>query len=145
MEVYLIRLICLLRNTAPLPDSGQWLVLFSNEKLPKLIIAFLRAPIIGLHHFLMLFFLLAFSVLYGCIKAPGIGLGARYMFTMGFGRLIRVLTFTPTILPSPRPWCAHARFKTPNHPHPWVQKYFMPYAMDPNMVRQVINQDEAFG
>ncbi|XP_024386487.1 protein PHLOEM UNLOADING MODULATOR [Physcomitrium patens] len=131
-------------STAPLPDSGQWLVLAGNEKLPAAIVAFLRAPVIGLHHFLMLFLLLAFSVLYGCVKAPGMGLGARYMFTMGVGRLIRVLTFVATILPSARPWCAHARFKTANYPHPWAQKYYMPYAKDPNMVRQVIDRDEAF-
>lgn len=74
----------------------------------------------------------------------GMGLGARYLFTMGVGRLIRVLTFTATILPSARPWCAHARFKTPNHPHPWAQKYYIPYSRDPNMLRQVIDQDEAF-
>lgn len=133
------------RSTSPLPDSGQWLTLYLNEKLPKLVIIFLEAPIIGLHHFLMLFFLLAFSVLYGCINGPGMRLGARYMFTMGIGRLIRILTFTSTILPSARPWCAHTRFKTVNHPHPWAQKYYMPYANDPYLVREVINQDRAFG
>lgn len=131
-------------STAPLPDSGQWLVLAGNEKLPAVVVAFLRAPVIGLHHFLMLFLLLAFSVLYGCVKAPGMGLGARYMFTMGCGRLIRVLTFVATILPSARPWCAHARFKTASHPHPWAQKYYVPYAKDPNMVREVIDRDHAF-
>lgn len=131
-------------NTSPLPDSGQWLILFGNEKLPSPIVAFLRAPVIGLHHFLMLLLLLAFSVLYGCVKAPGMGLGARYMFTMGVGRLIRVLTFVATILPSARPWCAQARFNTAKHPHPWAQKYYVPYAKDPDMVRQVIRQDEAF-
>jgi hypothetical protein len=133
------------RSTAPLPDSGQWLVLAGNEKLPAAVVAFLRAPVIGLHHFLMLFLLLAFSVLYGCVKAPGMGLGARYMFTMGCGRLIRVLTFVATILPSARPWCAHARFKTASHPHPWAQKYYVPYAKDPNMVREIIDRDHAFG
>ncbi|XP_073395253.1 protein PHLOEM UNLOADING MODULATOR isoform X2 [Physcomitrium patens] len=132
------------RNTAPLPDSGQWTVLFSNEKLPKVIVALLREPIIGLHHYLMLFLLLAFSVLYGCVKAPGMALGARYMFTMACGRLIRVSTFTATILPSARPWCAQARFTIANHPHPWAQKYYVPYSKDPRMVQQIISRDEAF-
>ncbi|KAG0613952.1 hypothetical protein M758_6G140300 [Ceratodon purpureus] len=131
-------------NTPPLPDSGQWLFLFLNEKFPKSIVSFLQAPFVGLHHFLMLFLLLAFSVLYGCVKAPGMELGARYMFTMGVGRLIRILTFTTTILPSPRPWCAHIRFKTVHHPHPWAQKYHMPYSKDPYMIREIIDQDKAF-
>ncbi|CAK9196290.1 unnamed protein product [Sphagnum troendelagicum] len=130
--------------TAPLPDSGQWLLLFLNEQLPSPIVAFLRAPVIGLHHFLMLFLLLGFSVLYGCVRAPGLGLGARYMFTMGVGRLIRVMTFVATILPSARPWCAHSRFKTPNHPHPWAQKYYMPYYHNYDNIREVINRDVAF-
>ena len=67
------------------------------------------------------------------------------MVTMGIGRLIRVLTFVSTILPSARPWCAHARFKTANYPHPWAQKYYMPYANNPENVREVINRDVAFG
>ncbi len=100
---------------------------------------------IGLHHFIMLFLLLGFSVLYGCVRAPGLGLGARYMFTMGVGRLIRVMTFLATILPSARPWCAHSRFKTPNHPHPWAQKYYMPYYHNYDNIREVINRDMAFG
>nr|GEU50928.1 pentatricopeptide repeat-containing protein At1g51965, mitochondrial [Tanacetum cinerariifolium] len=33
----------------------------------------LRAPIVGLHHYLMLFVMLAFSVLFGSIKAPDLG------------------------------------------------------------------------
>lgn len=133
------------RETAPLPDSGQWLVLLLNEQLPSPIVAFLRAPVSGLHHFLMLFLLLAFSVLYGCAEAPGLGIGARYMFTMGVGRLIRVMTFATTILPSARPWCAYSRFKTPNHPHPWAQKYYMPYAQNHEKIREVIDRDMAFG
>ena len=133
------------RSTSPLPDSGQWLTLFLNEKLPKPVVGFLQAPVVGLHHFLMLFLLLCFSALYGCVKAPGMKLGARYMFTMGVGRLIRILTFSATILPSPRPWCAHSRFKTANHPHPWAQKYYMPYAKDPFMVKEVISKGKAFG
>ena len=133
------------RKTAPLPDSGQWLFLALNENIPAPIVAFLRAPVIGLHHFLMLFLLMAFSVLYGCVRAPGLGIGARYMFTMGVGRLIRVLTFVATILPSARPWCAHARFKTASYPHPWAQKYYIPYADNPEMTREVIKRDMAFG
>ncbi|CAM6063320.1 unnamed protein product [Sphagnum tenellum] len=131
-------------ETAPLPDSGQWLVLLLNGQLPSPIVAFLRAPVIGLHHFLMLFLLLAFSVLYGCAEAPGLGIGARYMFTMGVGRLIRVMTFATTILPSARPWCAYSRFKTPNHPHPWAQKYYMPHAENHEKIREVIDRDMAF-
>eukprot|EP01018_Ginkgo_biloba_P018523 Gb_00668 [translate_table: standard] len=129
------------RTAPPLPDTGQWLFLALNEKLPMVVVQVLRAPLIGLHHYLMLFLMLAFSVLFDCVKAPGLGLGARYMFTMAVGRLLRVMTFVSTILPSARPWCASARFKVPNHPHPWAQKYYIPYASDPNMIRQLLRHD----
>ncbi|KAJ7514056.1 hypothetical protein O6H91_23G024500 [Diphasiastrum complanatum] len=127
--------------THPLPDTGQWLLLALNEKLPSTVVEVLRAPLIGLHHYLMLFIMLGFSVLFGCVKAPGLGLGARYMFTMGIGRLLRVLTFVSTILPSARPWCAQARFKVPNHPHPWAQKYYVPYASDSNAIHELLKRD----
>ncbi|MED6181568.1 hypothetical protein PIB30_020488 [Stylosanthes scabra] len=133
------------RNHPPLPDSGQWILLALNEKLPRAIVALLRAPIIGLHHYLMLFIMLAFSVLFGSVKAPGFGLGARYMFTMALGRLLRAISFASTIFPSPRPWCADGRFRVPAHPHPWLQKYYIPYQSDFNAIRQVIWQDEAYG
>nr|ATB19508.1 putative sphingomyelin synthetase family protein [Juniperus scopulorum] len=129
------------RTALPLPDTGQWLFLALNEKLPTVVVQVLRAPLIGLHHYLMLFLMLAFSVLFDCVKAPGLGLGARYMFTMAVGRLLRVLTFLSTILPSARPWCASTRFEIPNHPHPWLQKYYVPYASDPNMIRQLLRED----
>lgn len=132
------------RTAPPLPDTGQWLFLALNEKLPMMVVQVLRAPLIGLHHYLMLFLMLAFSVLFDCVKAPGLGLGARYMFTMAVGRLLRVLTFVSTILPSARPWCASARFDVPNHPHPWAQKYYVPYASDPNMIRQLLRQDLSY-
>ncbi|XWS23547.1 hypothetical protein CRYUN_Cryun28dG0024100 [Craigia yunnanensis] len=92
----------------PLPDTGQWLLLALNEKLPEAVVEIMRAHIIGLHHFLMLFIMLAFSVLFDSVKAPGLGLGARYMFTMAIGRLLRAITFASTILPSARPWYANA-------------------------------------
>ncbi|KAK6118782.1 hypothetical protein DH2020_047473 [Rehmannia glutinosa] len=98
-------------GTPPLPDVGQWLLLALNEKLPQIVVDVLRARIIGLHHYLMLFVMLAFSVLFNSVEAPGLGLGARYMFTMGIGRLLRAISFVSTILPSPRPWCASGRFK----------------------------------
>lgn len=129
------------RTAPPLPDTGQWLFLALNERLPLTIVQVLRAPLIGLHHYLMLFLMLAFSVLFDCVKAPGLGLGARYMFTMAVGRLLRVMTFVATILPSARPWCASARFDVPDHPHPWAQKYYMPYSSDPNMIRQLLRHD----
>nr|ABK24705.1 unknown [Picea sitchensis] len=129
------------RTAPPLPDTGQWLFLALNERLPLTIVQVLRAPLIGLHHYLMLFLMLAFSVLFDCVKAPGLGLGARYMFTMAVGRLLRVMTFVATILPSARPWCASARFDIPDHPHPWAQKYYMPYSSDPNMIRQLLRHD----
>lgn len=132
-------------DTPPLPDTGQWLLLALNEKLPHAIVEILRAPIIGLHHFLMLFMMLAFSVLFDSVKAPGLGLGARYMFTMAIGRLLRAITFVSTILPSARPWCATARFRVPAHPHPWAQKYYVPYASDANAIRQIIREDVAYG
>ncbi|KAL9245083.1 hypothetical protein vseg_018777 [Gypsophila vaccaria] len=132
------------RNTPPLPDTGQWLLLALNEKLPQTMVDILRAHIVGLHHFLMLFIMLGFSVLFDSVKAPGLGLGARYLFTMAIGRLLRAITFVSTILPSARPWCAAARFKVPGHPHRWAQKYYVPYASDANAIRQVINQDYAF-
>ncbi|KAJ8531282.1 hypothetical protein K7X08_026716 [Anisodus acutangulus] len=131
-------------DTSPLPDIGQWLLLSLNEKVPQTVVDILRARIIGLHHFLMLFIMLAFSVLFESVEAPGLGLGARYMFTMGIGRLLRAITFISTILPSPRPWCASARFLVPQHPHPWAQKYYVPYATDSNAIRNVINWDIAY-
>lgn len=119
------------------------MLLALNEKLPSPIVQILRARIIGLHHFLMLFMMLAFSVLFDSVKAPGFGLGARYMFTMGVGRLLRAITFASTILPSARPWCADFRFKVPGYPHRWAQKYYVPYASDHNAIRELINLDEA--
>lgn len=132
-------------DTPPLPDTGQWLLLALNEKLPHVIVEILRARIIGLHHFLMLFMMLAFSVLFDSVEAPGLGLGARYMFTMAIGRLLRAISFVSTILPSARPWCATARFRVPAYPHHWAQKYYVPYASDANSIRQLIQWDIAYG
>lgn len=132
-------------DTSPLPDTGQWFLLAQNEKLPHVLVEILRARIIGLHHFLMLFMILAFSVLFDSVKAPGLGLGARYMYTMAIGRLLRSITFVATIVPSARPWCATVRFGVPSYPHHWAQKYYVPYASDSNAIRQVIRQDIAFG
>ncbi|CAK9154148.1 unnamed protein product [Ilex paraguariensis] len=140
----LIGLIMFNSNTPPLPDTGQWLLLALNEKLPQTMVNILRARIIGLHHFLMLFIMLAFSVLFDSIEAPGLGLAARYMFTMAIGRLLRTIAFVSTILPSPRPWCASARFNVPTHPHRWVQKYYVPYASDSYAIRQLIQYDIAY-
>lgn len=132
-------------NAAPLPDTGQWLLLALNEKLPHVIVETLRAHIITLHHFLMLFIMLAFSVLFDSVKAPGLGLGARYMFTMAVGRLLRTITFVSTILPSARPWCANARYRVPAYPHRWAQKYYVPYSSDANAISRLIRQDIAYG
>lgn len=129
----------------PLPDTGQWLLLALNERLPQIVVDILRAHIIGLHHYLMLFIMLGFSVLFDSVKAPGLGLGARYLFTMAIGRLLRTITFVSTILPSPRPWCAVTRYQVPSYPHRWAQKYYVPYASDANAVREVIYQDFAYG
>lgn len=131
------------RETRPLPDTGQWLLLALNERLPQTIVEILRARIIGLHHFLMLFIMLAFSVLFDSVKAPGLGLGARYMFTMAIGRLLRAISFVSTILPSARPWCAAARYTIPSYPHRWAQKYYSPYASDPAAIRQLLHLDMA--
>ncbi|KAK4481350.1 hypothetical protein RD792_012235 [Penstemon davidsonii] len=131
--------------TPPLPDVGQWLLLALNEKLPETVLDILRAHIIGLHHYLMLFIMLGFSVLFNSVEAPGLGLGARYMFTMGIGRLLRTIAFVSTILPSPRPWCASTRFHVPSYPHRWAQKYYVPYATDSNAIRHIIIQDEVYG
>lgn len=133
------------RETPPLPDVGQWLLLALNEKLPQLVVDIMRARIIGLHHFLMLFVMLGFSVLFNSVEAPGLGLGARYMFTMGIGRLLRTIAFVSTIVPSPRPWCATARFQVPPHPHYWAQKYYVPYANDSSAIRHIIRHDIAYG
>ncbi|XP_022851276.1 uncharacterized protein LOC111373048 isoform X2 [Olea europaea var. sylvestris] len=129
---------------SPLPDVGQWLLLGLNEKLPQTVVNILRSRVIGLHHFLMLFIMLGFSVLFDSVEAPGLGLGARYMFTMGIGRLLRAIAFVSTILPSPRPWCASARFQVPPYPHPWAQKYYVPYATDSNAIRHIIHHDIAY-
>lgn len=121
------------------------MLLALNEKLPQTVVEILRAHVIGLHHFLMLFMMLAFSVLFDSVKAPGLGLGARYMFTMAIGRLLRAISFVSTILPSARPWCASARFSVPTYPHPWAQKYYVPYASDATAIRQLIHLDIAYG
>ncbi|KAL8166161.1 hypothetical protein V2J09_007660 [Rumex salicifolius] len=132
------------RNAAPLPDTGQWLLLALNEKLPQIAVDMLRAHIIGLHHYLMLFIMLGFSVLFDSVKAPGLGLGARYLFTMAIGRFLRAITFVSTILPSARPWCASARYSVPEYPHSWAQKYYVPYASDANAIRHLLHQDYAY-
>lgn len=93
----------------------------------------------------MLFMMLAFSVLFGSVKAPGLGLGARYMFTMAIGRLLRAITFPSTILPSARPWCANSRFRVPAYPHRWAQKYYAPYASDNSAISQLLKLDQAYG
>ncbi|KAL0323252.1 UNVERIFIED_CONTAM: hypothetical protein Sangu_1944500 [Sesamum angustifolium] len=98
-------------DTPPLPDVGQWLLLALNEKLPQVLVNILRAHVIGLHHFLMLFIMLGFSALFNSVEAPGLGLGARYMFTRAIGRLLRALAFVSTILPSPRPWDYSTEFQ----------------------------------
>jgi len=110
-----------------------------------MVVDILRARIVGLHHYLMLFMMLGFSVLFNSVKAPGLGLAARYMFTMAIGRLLRAMTFISTILPSTRPWCADSRYEIPSHPHPWAQKYFMPYASDSTAIRRVIQTDTHYG
>lgn len=134
------------RESNPLPDTGQWLLLAMNEYLPSPVVSILRAHLIELHHYLMLFIMLAFSVLFGHVKPPGLGLASRYLVAMGIGRFLRSLTFLSTILPSPRPWCASHRFRGfPNHPHPWAQKYYVPYAKNQNMIWEVIQRDSAFG
>lgn len=129
------------RSSPPLPDTGQWFLLFLNEKLPRVVVHLLRADIIGLHHYLMLFVMLAFSVVFNSVKAPGLGLAARYMFTMAIGRLLRAITFASTIIPSVRPWCAAARFSVPYYPHPWAQKYYIPYASNSDAIRKLIQAD----
>ncbi|KAK8944627.1 hypothetical protein KSP39_PZI007682 [Platanthera zijinensis] len=132
------------RSASPLPDTGQWLLLALNEKLPQMVVDILRAHIAGLHHFLMLFIMLGFSVLFNSIRAPGLGLAARYMFTMAVGRLLRAITFVSTILPSVRPWCASSRFAVAAHPHPWAQKYYVPYASDADAIYRLIRSDTNF-
>ncbi|PIA41163.1 hypothetical protein AQUCO_02300157v1 [Aquilegia coerulea] len=132
------------RDAPSLPDPGQWLLLAANEKLPSSVVEILRARIVGLEHYLILFMMLAFSVLFNSVKAPGFGLGARYMFTMAVGRILRTITFVSTILPSLRPWCASNRFDVPAYPHPWAQKYYMPYASDAGAIRLVLQHDKAY-
>lgn len=132
------------RNTHPLPDTGQWLLLALNERLPGAVVGILRAPIIGLHHYLTLFIILGFSVLFGSVKAPGLGLAARYIFTMAIGRILRTLSFASTILPSARPWCSLARYKVPDYPNVWAQKYYVPYASDAKAIRWLIHRDIAY-
>lgn len=134
------------KSARPLPDTGQWILLALNERLPRPIVSLLRAPLIELHHYLMLFILLAFSVLFNCVKPPGFGLGARYCFAMGVGRILRFITFTATILPSARPWCAEVRFggSVPNFPHPWAQKYYVPYSANPDLIARLLEMDSCY-
>lgn len=133
------------RAASPLPDTGYWLLLALNEKLPQVVVNILRARLIELEHYLMLFIMLGFSVLFNSVKAPGLGLGARYMFTLAIGHLLRPITFISTILPSPRPWCVDYRYQVPLHPHPWAQKYFMPYASDSAALRRLVQSDTLSG
>ncbi|KAF3337667.1 hypothetical protein FCM35_KLT18254 [Carex littledalei] len=132
------------RSANPLPDTGQWFLLELNEKLPKAFVTLLRAHITTLHHYLVIFVMLAFSVTFGSIKPPGLGFAARYIFTMAVGRLLRAFTFISTILPSPRPWCALVRYRVPHYPHPWAQKYYEPYASDPNAISRLLQLDSAY-
>ncbi|GKE85744.1 hypothetical protein Tco_1559486, partial [Tanacetum coccineum] len=55
-----------------------WILLGLNKKPSQVIINIFRAPIVGLHHYLMLSVMLAFSVLFGFIEAPGLGVAAIY-------------------------------------------------------------------
>ncbi|CAN1801275.1 Protein PHLOEM UNLOADING MODULATOR [Linum perenne] len=43
-----------------------------------------------------------------------------------------------------RPWCAAGRFQLLTYPHPWAQKYYVPYASDSNAVRQILQSDWAY-
>lgn len=88
----------------PSPISPQWLFMALDERLPPPLTALLRAPLLGLHHFLALFLMLCFSALWGCTPRPGVHIGAQYMRAMAWGRLLRTLAFVGTIVPSPRPW-----------------------------------------
>ncbi|CAI7831616.1 unnamed protein product [Closterium sp. NIES-53] len=135
------------RTVTPLPDTGQWILLGLNDRLPAPLTALLRAPIVEMHDFIMLFMLLAFSVLVGAIPGPGMALGSRYVFSIGLSRILRVATFVSTILPAPRPWCAESRFgdTCPRHPHPWAAKYLTPYNDNPDLLHQLISTDTAFG
>ncbi|KAJ1696302.1 hypothetical protein LUZ63_004814 [Rhynchospora breviuscula] len=132
------------RSADPLPDTGQWLLLALNEKLPEALVTLLRAHIITLHHYLVIFVMLGFSVTFGSIKPPGLGFAARYIFTMAVGRLLRAFTFIATILPSPRPWCALVRYRIPNYPHPWAQKYYEPYTSDSDAISRLLQLDSAY-
>ncbi|KAJ3675154.1 hypothetical protein LUZ60_004196 [Juncus effusus] len=132
------------RSADPLPDTGQWILLSLNETLPESIVSLLRAHLITLHHYLTLFVMLGFSVLFNSIKPPGLGLAARYMFTMGIGRILRTFTFVSTILPSARPWCAVVRYRVPNFPHPFAQKYYEPYKSDQNAISRLLQLDSAY-
>lgn len=137
----------LCREHEPLPDTGQWILLGLNERLPSWAVTLLRMRLIELHHYIMLFFILGFSVVFGCIKPPGMGLAARYCLTMGISRILRFLTFASTILPAVRPWCADGRFSatTVAYPHPWAQKYYVPYAKDHYMFRALLANDRCIG
>ncbi|CAI5985710.1 unnamed protein product [Closterium sp. NIES-65] len=134
------------KTVTPLPDTGQWILLGLNDRLPAPLTALLRAPIVEMHDFIMLFMLLAFSVLVGAIPGPGMALGSRYVFSIGLSRILRVATFSSTILPAPRPWCAESRFgdTCPRHPHPWAAKYLTPYSDNPDLLHQLISTDTAF-
>jgi hypothetical protein len=65
------------RSQAPLPDPGQWVFLSLDQRLPAAVTAVLRAPLLGLHHFLMLFLMLAFSALFNGTPRPGLQIGAQ--------------------------------------------------------------------
>jgi hypothetical protein len=62
--------------------TSQWLLLSVTEKLPQSVVDLLKALIINVHHYLMLFSLLGFSVLFDGIKTTGLGIATRYMLTM---------------------------------------------------------------
>ena len=134
------------RDTSPLPDPGQWILLALNSHLPSPLVALLRFRLIELHHFIMLFIILGFSTLFGYVRPSGLAFATRYCTAMGLGRIARILFFSATILPSPKPWCAAHRFDgTPSYPNPWAQQYWKPYSHNHNIIWELIQRDECFG
>ncbi|KAG8363135.1 hypothetical protein BUALT_BualtUnG0000900 [Buddleja alternifolia] len=74
------------RATSSMPDVGQWLMMSFQDKLPPKVATTLRASIFTLHHSVLLFIVLALSVLFNCIKASGLNISARYIPTPEWGR-----------------------------------------------------------
>ncbi|KAG8391760.1 hypothetical protein BUALT_Bualt01G0220500 [Buddleja alternifolia] len=130
------------RATAPLTDVSHWLLMSLNEKLPQTMVNVLEISILTLHHWVLLFLKLAFSVSFNLLGGssrcrPWYKIHARYgpgctiYVRLGSERYLRLITFVLTILPSPHPTSAWDQFNDwPRYSHQWPQECYARYSND---------------